>query len=231
MIYIFKYTYLLTYSLIRVFGSSLIGKIKLAILKVEWAKRNSNNKTTPVKYFPIDLVKVGDFSYGPIDIYTYYTQGENLEIGKYCSIAKDVKFVLGGNHRSDCLLTYPFQNIFINEILNESLTKGKIIIGNDVWIGIGSIILSGVEIGQGSIIAAGSVVTKSFPRYSIIGGNPAKILKMRFDENIIFLLENSGFNLNTIHPNTFIQHIDLINTPLSEELVKKLNLLNNTESI
>jgi hypothetical protein len=82
--------------LIRELGSKMLRLLELVNLKAEWAIKNPHNNTYPVRYFPIDLVSIGDYSYGPIDIYTYRAVGEGLEIGKYCSIAKDVKFILGG---------------------------------------------------------------------------------------------------------------------------------------
>jgi len=221
----FKSIYLNIISIVRVFGASLIRKIELANLKVEWAKRNLNNCTTPVKYFPIDLVTIGDHSYGPIDIYTYFTKGEGLQIGKYCSIAKDVKFILGGNHSTYNLMTFPIKNKFIDKNINESITKGKIVLEDDVWIGVGAIILSGVHIGQGCVIAAGSVVTKSFPKYSIIGGNPAKLIKMRFEENIVSMLYQFDLKIGSLNPNLIIENIDWLSCPLTEDAVRKLILL------
>jgi acetyltransferase-like isoleucine patch superfamily enzyme len=208
--------------MVRVLGSKILRFVELINLKAEWALKNPNNKTYPVSYFPIDLVHIGDYSYGPIDLYTYGAEGEGLEVGKYCSIAKDVKFVLGGNHKTDCLMTFPVKNIFGKNQENESLTKGKIILEDDVWIGVGSTILSGIRLGQGCIVAARSVVTKSFPPYAIIGGNPARIIKMRFDENVIKALENSAIHIGSIDSKEIIDNIEYYSDTLNEKTVRDL---------
>lgn len=170
-------------------------KIKLVMFKIKWRKLNVHNFTTTNSLFPIDLVKVGNYSYGPIQIYNYGEINSGLEIGNLCSIAQDVKFILGGNHYTNRLFTYPI-NPMISGFGCGGYSKGKIIIGHDCWIGIGTILLSGISIGNGCVIAAGSVVTKSFPPYSIIGGSPAKLLRMRFSEDIIVLLEKNQFIYN-----------------------------------
>lgn len=118
---------------------------------------------------------------------TYYT------VGKFCSISDNVTIFLGGNHRSDWITTYPFPafNDTFPEAKNITgcvATNGNVIIGNDVWIGSHATILSGVTIGDGAIIGAYSLVTKSVPPYAIMGGNPAKIIRYRFDPSIIQLL-------------------------------------------
>ena len=108
----------------------------------------------------------------------------NLTIGRFCSIASNVVFVLQSNHRLDCISTYPFKVKFGKEPC-EAITKGHIIIDDDVWIGFRATILSGVHIGQGAVVAAGAVVTKDVPPYAIVGGTPAKIIKYRFPPDII----------------------------------------------
>ena len=210
--------------LIRTIGSKGLRFNELVCLRANWIIKNPNNKTYPVGYFPINLVEIGDYSYGPINLYTYGAEGEGLEIGSYCSIAKDVKFVLGGNHKTDCFMTFPVKNKFGKVHENESLTKGKIILEDDVWIGVGSTILSGVRLGQGCVVAAGSVVTKSFPSYAIIGGNPARIIKMRFDENIIRALENLAIQIGSIESKKIIDNIEYYSNTLDERIIQDLIL-------
>lgn len=116
--------------------------------------------------------------------------GENarLKIGNFCSIAENVHILLGGEHRSDWVTTYPFNVLWpkvAGHIKGHPRTKGDVIIGNDVWIATGAFILSGVTIGDGAVIAAHAVVTKDVPPYAIVGGNPAKIIRYRFDETTI----------------------------------------------
>jgi acetyltransferase-like isoleucine patch superfamily enzyme len=132
---------------------------------------------------------IGDYSYGHPKI-LFENESTNLTIGKFCSIADGVTVFLGGNHRTDWISTYPFNKIdfFYPEslsIIGHPATKGNVIIGNDVWIGTNVIIMSGVTIDNGAVIAAGAVVTKNIGPYEIWGGNPARLLKKRFDDETI----------------------------------------------
>jgi virginiamycin A acetyltransferase len=152
---------------------------------------------------------VGDYSYydDPIDpenfeknvLYNYGS--EKLIIGKFCAIATNVKFIMSGaNHKLDGISTYPFP-IFGNgwetamNLLMELPIKGDTVIGNDVWIGYESVIMPGVKIGDGAVIAAKSVVVKDVPAYTIVGGNPASKIKQRFsDAEVAQLLEIQWWN-------------------------------------
>jgi len=121
--------------------------------------------------------------------------GDQLIIGKFCMIASDVTFIMNGaNHLTDAVSTYPFA-IFGHgwESAMEGKTyptKGNTVIGNDVWIGHRATIMPGVTVGDGAIIATNATVTKDVPAYAVVGGNPAKVIKMRFpDTEIARLLE------------------------------------------
>jgi len=108
-----------------------------------------------------------------------------ISIGNFCSIARHTA-IQDHNHDTENITTYFIRHHFFNEERKESaISKGDIHIGNDVWIGTQSTILSGVTIGDGAVIAANSVVTKNVPPYAIVGGTPAKVLKYRFSEDII----------------------------------------------
>jgi len=116
--------------------------------------------------------------------------GENATatVGKYCSIASGVVIFTGGEHRVDWVTTYPFSVLWsevAGHIQGHPKTKGNVIIGNDVWIGADAFILSGVTIGHGAVVGAKAVVTKNVPPYAIVGGNPAKIIRYRFDQETI----------------------------------------------
>lgn len=130
---------------------------------------------------------IGDYTYGEPIIDDF---GSQLTIGKFCSIARGVTIILGGEHNTHWASTYPFNVLFETQkhIQGHPATKGDILIGNDVWIGTEAIILSGVTIGDGAVVAARSVVAKNVAPYSIVGGNPAKEIKKRFDENTIHRL-------------------------------------------
>lgn len=126
----------------------------------------------------------------------YEFLGDKLIIGKFCAIAKGIEFIMNGaNHRMNSVTTYPF-NLMGNgwekatPDLSDLPLKGDTIIGNDVWIGQDVTVLPGVTIGDGSIIAANTVVTKDIPSYHIAGGNPCRVIKKRFDDELIdYLLQ------------------------------------------
>lgn len=128
-------------------------------------------------------------------LFNYPEFGDQLIIGKFCQIASGTRFIMGpANHRITSVTTYSF-NVFggdWSEITPPHMSqlphKGDIIIGNDVWIGRKSIIMPGVKIGDGAIIASYSVVTKDVPAYGVVGGNPAKLIKKRFDDELIDIL-------------------------------------------
>lgn len=150
---------------------------------IKWKKANKHNLTVPGNYYPIQLVQVGNYTYGKIKVIAF-SKDYHLKIGHYCSIANDVVFILSGDHDIGHISTYPFKSKMLHSG-NEAIGKGDIIIGDDVWIGQGVKILSGVTIGQGAVIAAGSVVTKNVIPYSVVGGIPAKEIKKRFTDELI----------------------------------------------
>jgi acetyltransferase-like isoleucine patch superfamily enzyme len=139
-------------------------------------------------------VTVGNFTYGHENISVLqWNEGAPLEIGSFCSIAKNVEIFLGGNHRTDWITTFPFGHIFQEELGGVNIqgcpvSKGGVFIGNDCWIGRGVTIMSGISIGDGAVIAANSTIVKNVQPYQIVGGNPARHLKLRFSEEIISLL-------------------------------------------
>lgn len=173
------------------------------------------NKTFPNAYgttvFLKNVIKASNISVGD---YTYYDSadhpedfekttilynwpefGDRLIIGKFCQLGSGVKFIMGpANHRISSISTYPF-NVFggtwsenTPPHLSQLPFMGDTEIGNDVWIGRASVIMPGVKIGDGAIIAAHSVVTKDIEPYSIVGGNPAKLIRKSFDNELISLL-------------------------------------------
>lgn len=137
-----------------------------------------------------NIADIGAFTYGKF-LANDYGDGIRLHIGKFCSIAYGVAFMLGGEHRGDWCTTYPFNAIIpeFSYIKGHPRIKGDIVIGNDVWIGSNAKVMSGVHIGDGSIIAANAVVTKDVEPYSVVGGVPAKVIKKRFSDETIEVLE------------------------------------------
>lgn len=168
-------------------------------------------------------IEVGDFTYYDdfenVDNfeknvkYHFDFTGDKLIIGKFCMIASDVKFIMNGaNHLTDSISSYPFA-VFGNgwENAMEGKTypqKGNTIVGNDVWIGYNATIMAGVTIGDGAIIAANATVVKDVPAYSIVGGNPARIIRKRFpDETISKLLTIKWWNWDVDRITRNVQHL------------------------
>lgn len=222
--YLLKKMCLLNFALFISYLFTLIKRhYQLCVIKRKWEYMNPHNDTRVANTiydckFPLDKVKVGVGSYGPLCIHYFKTQEEYLYVGNYCSIASGVEFILGGNHHMDHFTTYPFRAICKNKI--EALTKGPIIVEDDVWIGTNAIILSGCTLGKGSVVAAGSVVTKSTPPFSIVGGNPAKVIRMRYREEII--QELLKFDFSGIRLPLSEENIDLLYQPVSSELLEKI---------
>lgn len=149
------------------------------------------------------IIEVGDYTYyddprGPEHfesnvLYHFDFIGDRLVIGRYCSIAADVRFIMnGGNHPTHWMTTFPFP-IFGSgweaAMPAHWPSKGDTTVGHDVWIGYGAVIMPGVTIGNGAIIAAATVVTRDVPPYAIVGGNPGAVLRYRFDEPTIGRLQ------------------------------------------
>ena len=142
---------------------------------------------------------VGDFTYiADSDFESHVTHfypwsRDNLIIGKFCQIAAGVEFVMNdANHKMNAVTTFPFYTFEGWEMNipdpSEMTFKGNTVIGNDVWIGQNAVILPGVHVGDGAIIGANSVVGSDVASYTIVIGNPAKVLRKRFDDELIGLL-------------------------------------------
>ncbi len=135
-------------------------------------------------------LELGRHTYGPIDFdltFPMYTEGARIIVGSFCSIHAEARILGGGEHRNDTATTFPIKaRLFDPEERNalESLDTGPTVIGNDVYIGIGAIVLSGVTIGDGAVIGAGAVVAKPVPPYAVVVGNTARVIRYRFDERI-----------------------------------------------
>lgn len=217
-------------------GFDLFGYLNLILFKVRYRIVNKHNKTfvakkSDVTLFPIKKVLVGRNTYGPINAHFYRSSNEFLLIGNFCSISHGVLFITGGNHCHRTLSTFPFQYFLYNQ--QESFSKGPIIVKDDVWIGSHSIILSGVTLGQGCIVAAGSVVTKSVPPYSIVGGVPASIKRYRFPLPIINQLIDFDYRKLHLDSKILNRYQNFLDSEITFENVaelKKLELLNNNNN-
>lgn len=138
-----------------------------------------------------DKYEVGRGTYGE-PIIRHWGEPTTLKVGNYCSIAVNVKIFLGGNHRTDWITTYPF-SVFrdsAKHIKGHPASRGDVIIGHDVWIGEGAVILSGVNIGNGAVIGAFAMVTRDVAPYTIVAGNPAKVIRKRFSDKDVAILQS-----------------------------------------
>lgn len=185
-----------------------------------WKKLNKHNKTRPVNIIPYKQIYVGKHTYGPLRVINFDPANIDvkLKIGSFCSIADKVEFFLCENHQVKTLTTYPLKSMLISSSQDDAVGRGDIQIDDEVWIGYGAIIYSGVKIGKGAIVSARSVVTKDVPPYHIVGGNPAKIIKKRFSDKIIKFLMR--LDLNNIQEDWIIKNIDLFYTELTEDNVE-----------
>lgn len=132
---------------------------------------------------------IGRYTYGRPKV-RFPESEARLTIGRYGSIADGVEIMLGGNHRTDWVTTYPFpavRKIWPEADANivPSFGRGDVVIGHDVWIGSQALILSGVRIGHGAVIAARAIVTQDVDPYTVVGGNPARMIRKRFSDAVI----------------------------------------------
>lgn len=168
-------------------------------------------------------VELGRLTYGfnTVKILSYDAVDARLKIGSFCSLGRDLSILMAGEHPTKFISTYPFGHPKFIDFIGgkpnawKSLSKGDVVIGSDVWIGIGVTILSGVTIGHGAVIAANSTVTKDIPPYAIVGGNPAKLIRKRFDDDVVnLLLELRWWELD-------LEKIKVISAELTEEIPSK----------
>jgi len=151
-------------------------------------------------------IVIGDYTYydDPFDsenfernvLYHFDFIGDRLIIGKFCALARGVKFIMNGaNHKMSGVSTYPFQ-IFGNgweKVMpkpGDLPYKGDTVVGNDVWIGYEALVMPGVKIGNGAIVSSRSVVVSDVAPYSVVGGNPAKQIRSRFESDVVARLES-----------------------------------------
>jgi len=177
-----------------------------------------------------ELFSIGKYSYGTENIKVLRWAGSysnfKVKIGSFCSIGKNITIIGNGNHKYNRISTYPFAEMGwgpLTEQTENNYGNGDIIIGNDVWIGDNVTINSGITISDGAIIATNSHVVKNVLAYSIVGGNPAKFIKERFDEKIIAdLLEIQWW---TLPDNVIQQNFDFFTNSDTSNICKFISIV------
>ncbi|TGV38550.1 MAG: CatB-related O-acetyltransferase [Mesorhizobium sp.] len=168
---------------------AISGRKPVGLLRGLRIKLGLKKKESPP---PLPGVEIGRHTYG-LENRSFWAPHEKspLRIGSFCSVGPDVLFVCAGEHRIDTATTYPLR-IVDARIRNgaETFSKGPTTVGNDVWFGARCIILSGVTIGNGAVIGAGSIVTRDIPPYAVAVGNPARVIRYRFSPEIIERLQS-----------------------------------------
>lgn len=202
-----NYTHMIKSKIATMLNYTILGHLVLRIrsnaMYKKWRRSNPNNRTIAIKETRPEMVQIGNYSYGPVNI-SSMTDENKLVVGNFVSIAEDSLFLLGADHVINHLSSYPFRTMIDNGI--DAISKGDIIIDDDVWIGRRATILSGVHIGQGAVIAAGAVVTKDVAPYAVVGGVPARIIKYRFNQDIIDYLLTLDYS--SLTENLIKEHID-----------------------
>lgn len=197
----------------------MLKNLKKFIKAKLWRRRNPHNFTTLAgDNFPLDKVTVGKLTYGSIRAISYGGNSEFLKIGNCCSIADEVTFLLGGGHRLDCVSTFPFRGKLVGDV--EAMTKGPIVLEDDVWIGYGATVLSGVTLGKGSVVGAGALVCGDVPSYAIVAGIPAKVIRYRFDDETRARL--AAIDLGKVDAAFARKEIELLESPLDDGVLELL---------
>lgn len=151
---------------------------------------NAVGRRVPLVKWPPLLPRglvVGRHTYGPVDFFAtfpMYTEGARTIVGAFCSISPECRILGGGEHAIDRASTFPLNARLFDPAGRtglDSTDTGPTVIGNDVYIGVGAIVLSGISIGDGAVVGAGAIVSKSVPPYAVVAGNPARIIRYRFD--------------------------------------------------
>ncbi|WIJ45905.1 CatB-related O-acetyltransferase [Curtobacterium citreum] len=198
----------------------ILQRARLARHRWLWDKQNSHNETSAVNEFDRTKVTVDRYSYGPLRV----IDGANtshLRIGMFCSIAEDVTFILNGDHPIDRITTFPLRAFVLHEEERVG-SRGDIILADDVWIGHGAIIMSGVTLGRGSIVASGAIVTRDVAPFSVVAGTPARHLRKRVPAEVETVLRS--LDLDGLDPRTVRANLELLESPLDSTRVDELSL-------
>lgn len=176
---------------------------------------------------------IGAYSYGRPKV-RFPESGRRLTIGRFCSIADKVEILLGGGHRLDWVSTYPFAAMAglwpgLDASAEYHASRGDVVIGSDVWLGSGCLVLSGVTIGHGAVVAAHAVVSRDVPPYAVVAGNPARVVRHRFDpETVAALVETAWWDL----PHAAVAGlVPLLQSGRTDELIAAVRTLDGTLNV
>lgn len=194
----------------------VVDAVQLAKHKVRWHQANTHNNTTASTVFPVERVTVGAHTYGPLNLHFFGHPAESIQIGSLCSIAADVHFLAGGEHPTNRPTTFPLNHYFADRSDIGSTPRGPIRIADDVWIGRGCLILSGVTIGQGAVIGAGSIIARDVPAYAVYAGG--RVVRYRFDEPTVARM--SQLDWNQIGPDELTKNLELLTAALDEHFLE-----------
>ena len=192
----------------------------------DFRSRNEHNQVFPATVFPVDIVTIGFFSYGELNLFAYDkdNKADGLKIGNFVSISSNVRFLLHENHQTDTFTTFPLRSVLLGQPhACDMRARGPIVVDDEVWIGQGATILSGVSIGKGAIVGTGAVVTKDVPPYAVAGGVPARIIKYRFDQDVRDRL--CRMRLSEVSQEEIIQNIDVFYRPIDSDQLDRLESL------
>ncbi len=202
---------------------SIAGFIKQLILDANFRLNYSTKRIQTNDLKKQGRLLIGEYSYG-LPIVINYNEDRNVKviIGKFCSIADNLRIILGGQHHTDWISTYPFRVVFSLAGADQDrhpLLRGDVIIQNDVWIGRDVLIFDGVTIGNGAVIGSGSVVTKDVAPYEIVAGNPCRRIRMRFsDEEIVKLLKIAWWDWDI---SKILDNVHLLLSPNINNFIQK----------
>lgn len=194
-------------------------KLHLFCAKLAWKKQFPGNSRLGFNPVGTENITIGRGTYGHINILTS-DANPCLSIGSYCSIARDVTFVIGDEHPLNLFSTFPFKVMTLGEPVKEAFGKGGVTVGDDVWLGYRSTILDGVTIARGGVVAAEALVTEDVEPYTIVGGVPARPIRKRFDNETIAALCDLDFN--RIDRRWISAHLEQLYRPMDLQLAGEL---------
>lgn len=204
----------------------LTAKEALRTQQGEWRQKNKHNHTTLTELSPIENISVGRFTKGDISLQFAHGEQVCLKIGHLVSICADVKFIFNKHPDLQFVTTFPVLESFAGQG-HQGTVLNTIAVGSDVWLGESAIVLGNVDIGQGAVIMAASVVSGNVPPYSVVQGNPARVIGYRFGSDVIELLMNINYERINLQMLESIQGLlqSEVSRDVAENILLSLNMI------